>query len=282
MGVDSISGGFSLEQYEADVDRDDADLGGAMRALADDSVASDLAKTAAEYADTSAVGGTLADVFSTAGNSIGDTLAGIGDGLGGAISGGLNGVKSVLGALGINTSGMGSMAIQNLSRGLLGSTGLTAAQLQNLVKATGFTTMTPAQQAVAIRNLQQQHAQLVALGASTGLASDGFNYNGIYNTTGSAATGGIGQNPSVGVFGGDGANASNEQALRDFMIQKGYGKDEMDAVFVKKDPTVRMAMRGLLMKQNEEMQAAMIRMMEASQSNHFTIMQELTRNLKLG
>lgn len=228
-------------------------------------------------------GASLGDIFSNVGNSIGDTLAGIGDGLGGIISGGLDGVKSVLGSLGINTNNMGSGAINNLARSLIGNTGLSSAQLQNLLKSTNFRNASPSQQADALRYLQQQHALLSRTGASSGLASDGINYNSIFNSSGSAATGdGFGGDPSVGAFGGSNANASSEQALKDFMIQKGYPQDEMNAVFSSKDPTVRMTIRGQMIAMNEANQRTLLTMMQETRKNYDSMALDAARNIKVG
>lgn len=275
MGIDGLGSNFDIGAYEQSVDDDDQAMGQAMRDLQESSDAESYAASDAHFyngVDTSGDAGgstSLGDIFSNVGNNIGDTLAGIGDGLGGIISGGLDGVKSVLGSLGINTNNMGSQAINHLARSLIGNTGLSAAQMQNLLKSTNFRNASPSQQADALRYLQQQHALLSATGASSGLASNGINYNSIFNSSGSAATGdGFGGDPSVGAFGGSNANASSEQALKDFMIQKGYPKDEMDAVFSSKDPTVRMGIRGQMLARNEAAQQALLTMMLNTTKNY--------------
>ncbi len=281
MGIDGIDGigsdGGGWNVY----DQEDADAGAAAIDYAEyQDTSSILEETAGDVGGSSSLG----DIFSDVGNNIGDTLAGLGVGVAGIIGGGLDGVNSVLRSLGINTNNMGSGAINNLARSLLGNTGLTSAQMQNLLKSTNFRNASPSQQADALRYLQQQHALLSATGARSGsVLNDGINYNSIFNSSGSAATGdGFGGDPSVGAFGGSNANASSEQALKDFMIQKGYPQDEMNAVFSSKDPTVRMTIRGQMIAMNEANQRTLLTMMQETRKNYDSMALDAARNIKVG
>lgn len=229
------------------IDQEDADMGAAMTAMED---------TAGDY--STSLGETVGGFLESAGDSFGEIVAGAGNGIAGLIGGGREAADAIARALGINPNRMGSTIMTGLAQNLIGghtnTSGLTSAQLTNLLKSTTFQNATPAQQAQYVRVMQQGNADL-RTGRSSGLSD-----NEILDSRGSAAlgsgSGALGSTPGIGSFGADSANGNAKEALRNFMLMKGMDAGDVDKAISNPDPSVRMAMWGQMMTYNEQNQKA--------------------------